>query len=303
VAALRATDPAGHIAPIFAQQSVRENDRLHRNPDAVMVAAIWSVFAEDWRRPWGADADHVKEPAHVAPFVASGYTFFTVDPSDHVDNAAQRDDLTTLRTKCDALPWEVLATNYAALRADYCDHAIDLDGTTLHFDEATLLRALAKYGRAVIHTLAITATLRAALGDKAFDLEMSVDETDTPTSVYEHYFIANELLRRDAPVVSLAPRFVGKFQKGVDYMGDLAEFEAELVRHVAVMRAFDRYKPEHPHRLGQVYDLPDHRAPRRHARTHQDRRHQLPGGAAHCRAARPGLLPPDAGDRTHTLRT
>lgn len=242
VAALRATDPAGHVAPIFAQQSVRENDRLHRNPDAVMVAAIWSVFAEDWRQPWGADADHVKEPAHVAPFVASGYTFFTVDPSDHVDNGAQRDDLTTLRAKCDALPWEVLGTNYAALRADYCDHAIDLDGTTLYFDEATLLRALAKYGRAVIHTLAITATLRAALGGKAFDLEMSVDETDTPTSVHEHYFIANELLRRDAPVVSLAPRFVGKFQKGVDYMGDLAEFEAELVRHVAVMRVFDRYK-------------------------------------------------------------
>ncbi len=242
VAALRAADPAGKIAPIFAQQSVRENERLHRDPDAVMVAAIWSVFAEDWRRPWGADADHVKEPAHVAPFVTAGYTFFTIDPSDHVDNAAQTDDLATLRAKCAALPWDVLETTYAALRTDYCDRPIDLGGAVLHFDEATLLRALAKYGRAVIHTLAITATLRAASGGKSFDLEMSVDETDTPTSVYEHYFIANELLRRNVPVVSLAPRFVGKFQKGVDYMGDLTEFETELARHVAVMRAFDHYK-------------------------------------------------------------
>ena len=242
VAALRSADPAGKFAPIFAQQSVRENDRLHRTADAVMIAAIWSVFAEDWRQPWGADADHVKAPAHVAPFVASGYTFYTIDPSDHVDNAAQSDDLATLRAKCDALPWEVLATDYTTLRAEYCDHAIDLGRTTLHFDEATLLRALAKYGRAVIHTLAITATLRAAFGDKPFDLEMSVDETDTPTSVHEHYFIANELMRRGVPVVSLAPRFVGKFQKGVDYMGDLAVFEAELAQHVAVMRAFDRYK-------------------------------------------------------------
>ncbi|MFO7633104.1 MAG: tagaturonate epimerase family protein, partial [Caldilinea sp.] len=65
--ALRGADSEGRVAPIFAQQSVRENDRLRRTPDEVMVAAIWSVFAEDWRRPWGADADHVKEPAHVAP--------------------------------------------------------------------------------------------------------------------------------------------------------------------------------------------------------------------------------------------
>jgi len=242
IAALRAADPAGKIAPIFAQQSVRENDRLHRTPDAVMVAAIWSVFAGEWRQPWGADADHIKEPSHVAPFVAAGYTFFTVDPSDYVDNAAQNDDLTTLRAKCEALPWATLGTTYAALRAEYCDHPIDLGGITLQFDEARLRRALAKYGRALIHTLAISATLHAALEGAPYDLEMSVDETDTPTSVHEHYFIVRELLRRDALVVSLAPRFVGKFQKGVDYMGDLTEFERELVRHVAVMRAFDCYK-------------------------------------------------------------
>lgn len=242
ISALRAVDPTGTIAPIFAQQSVRENERLHRTPDEVMVAAIWSVFAEDWRTPWGADADHVKEPAHVAPFVAAGYTFFTVDPSDHVDNAAQRDDLATLRAKCDDLPWELLETEYAALHTAYCRRAIDLDGLTLHFSEEMLLRALAKYGRALAHTLTITATLRAAFGAAPFDLEMSVDETDTPTSMHEHFFIANELLQRNVPVVSLAPRFVGKFQKGVDYLGDLAIFETELAQHVAVMQHFDRYK-------------------------------------------------------------
>jgi hypothetical protein len=71
---------------------------------------------------------------------------------------------------------------------------------------------------------------------------MSVDETDTPTSIHEHYFIANELIRRSIPVVSLAPRFVGKFQKGIDYIGDIAEFEAELVKHVAILHHFDCYK-------------------------------------------------------------
>jgi hypothetical protein len=77
---------------------------------------------------------------------------------------------------------------------------------------------------------------------RPYDLEMSVDETDTPTSVHEHFFIVNELTRCCVPVVSVAPRFVGKFQKGVDYIGDLDEFERELVRHTAIMHHFGSYK-------------------------------------------------------------
>jgi len=242
VDALRSADPTGRIAPIFAQQSVRENQRLNRTPQEVMTAAVWSLFAENWRLPWGADADHVKEPEHLAPYVAAGYTFYTIDPSDHVDNAAHTDDLAVLRSKCEALPWDILETTYLSLCENYCGRTIVAEKTTLHFDKETLLRALAKYGRALAHTVRIAAALRTALGGTSFDLEMSVDETDTPTSAHEHFFIANELLRRNIPLVSLAPRFVGKFQKGVDYMGNLAEFEAELIRHVAVMRHFHCYK-------------------------------------------------------------
>jgi hypothetical protein len=240
VAALRAA--GGSIAPIFAQQSVRENARIGRTPQEVMDDAMWGIFETGWNGRWGADADHVKEIAHVTPFVQAGYTFYTIDPSDHVDNDAQTDDLATLRQKAAALPWQQLGTTAAAMIAEYCAGPIALDGVTLHFDEEVLLRALAKYGRALAHTLTITAEIRQQLGGSPFDLEMSVDETDTPTSAAEHYFIAHELLRRDVPVVSLAPRFVGKFQKGVDYMGDLAEFEAELAKHAAIMHHFNAYK-------------------------------------------------------------
>ena len=240
VAAMRAV--GGSIAPIYAQQSVRENSRIGRTPQQVMDDAAWGVLQTGWRDPWGADADHVKEVAHVAPFVAAGYTFYTIDPSDHVDNAAQTDSPEVLRQKADQLPWALLETDYAALRERYCRAAFDLAGYTITFDEETLLRALGKYGRAVANTLVITAEIKRQIGNRPFDLEMSVDETDTPTSAHEHFFIANELLRRAVPVVSLAPRFVGKFQKGVDYMGDLAEFEAELGKHVAIMQHFNRYK-------------------------------------------------------------
>lgn len=241
IQALRAAGAAGVIAPILAQQSVRENSRTGRTPQEVIDDALWGAFQEGWREPWGADADHVKVVADLAPFVAAGYTFYTIDPSNHVDNAAQHDTLATLREKVAGLPWAELGTTYEVLRDHYCRAPFALGGFELAFDEVALLRALAKYGRAVAHTAAIARALTTQLRG-AYDLEMSVDETDTPTSAHEHFFIANELLARNIPVVSLAPRFVGKFQKGVDYMGDRTEFEAELAKHVAIARHFGAYK-------------------------------------------------------------
>ena len=239
---MRATGAESQIAPIFGQQSVRENARTGRTPQQVLDDALWGVFQEGWRAPWGADADHVKEVADLAPFVAAGYTFYTIDPSDYVDNAAQADSPATLREKVTQLPWDALGTTYEAMRAHYCREPFALGGLDLAFDEATLLRALAKYGRAIAHTAAIAEALTAQMRGAPYDLEMSVDETDTPTSTYEHFFMANELLARDIPVASLAPRFVGKFQKGVDYMGDIDEFGAALAQHVAIMQHFDSYK-------------------------------------------------------------
>ena len=230
------------IAPIFAQQSVRENDRIGRTPQEVMDDAMWGVAQMGWRAPWGADADHVKLVSDLPAFVAAGYTFYTIDPSDHVDNDAQTDSLPALRAKVEGLPWARLDTDLDALRADYLAAPIALTGLTLTFSEEVLLRALAKYGRAIVHTLNIAAALDEQMRGARYDLEMSVDETETPTSVYEHYFMAHELLRRDLPVVSLAPRFVGKFQKGVDYIGDTAPFEEELIRHAAILKHFDAYK-------------------------------------------------------------
>ena len=71
-----------------------------------------------------------------------------------------------------------------------------------------------------------------------FELEVSVDETESPDlSRAEHYFIAAELKRQGVQWVSLAPRFPGRFEKGIEYIGDLGEFRKSRSRgHVAVMR-------------------------------------------------------------------
>ena len=103
IQAMRSTGADATIGPIYAQQSVRENTRTGRTPQQVLDDAMWGIFQEGWRAPWGADADHVKEIADLAPFVAAGYTFYTIDPSDYVDNAAQTDDAETLRAEGRAL--------------------------------------------------------------------------------------------------------------------------------------------------------------------------------------------------------
>src|SRR5690606_5191938 len=102
-------------------------------------------------------------------------------------------------------------------------------------------RAQAKYGGAVIHIVRMFRALQ-SLKPGIFDFEASVDETATPTSVLEHYYIASQLKRFGVRFTSLAPRLPGQFNKGVDYIGDLAALEAEIKQHVAVMRQVGGYK-------------------------------------------------------------
>jgi len=79
-------------------------------------------------------------------------------------------------------------------------------------------------------------------GRGRFELEVSVDETDSPTTVGEHYYVAAELSRLGVRWVSLAPRFVGRFEKGVDFIGDLGELKLALEGHAAVARTLGPYK-------------------------------------------------------------
>jgi hypothetical protein len=84
--------------------------------------------------------------------------------------------------------------------------------------------------------------LSQAAGLRPFEMEVSVDETDQPTSHPEHVYIASELKRLGVKWVSLAPRYVGRFEKGVDYIGNLAAFEADFAGHAAIARHFGPYK-------------------------------------------------------------
>ena len=232
----------GAIGMIFAQQSIREMTRTGRSPDDVMDDATWGIFQEGWREGVGADADHLKTTAEIDLCAASGFTFFTIDPGAHVDSAADTDDEAAIRAKYAALPWPALSTTAHDLRVAYVGKRIAVEDRDLALDDETLLRAAVKYGRAVAHVAALYHHLAAIRPADAFELEVSVDETDTPTSHAEHLFIARELRRLGVRWVSLAPRYVGSFEKGVDYIGDLAAFEADFAGHAAIARALGPYK-------------------------------------------------------------
>ena len=225
------------FAPIFAQQSVRENGRTGRTPQQVMDDAKRAVDAAHWDLPWGADADHLKTLEDLHPFVEAGYTFFTVDPGEYVDNGADVDSLAMLRQKAASFNWDELSALYLNQNDDQAwgSFAKSPQGET-----ESLLRAIVKYGKAIQHAAAMFNRL-AQMKD-GFDFEVSVDETDSPTTPLEHFFIANELTRLGVRFSSLAPRFIGRFEKGVDYIGDLHALDAELQKHAAVTAHFGTYK-------------------------------------------------------------
>ncbi|HET8845759.1 MAG TPA: tagaturonate epimerase family protein [Ktedonobacteraceae bacterium] len=230
------------VAPIFAQQSVRENTRTGRSPQQVLDDAMWGAFASGWCEPWGADADHLKTLEDIEPFVAAGYTFYTIDSGDYVDDAVETDEPATLLQKAEALPWNTLESSLAAARKHFLQR-FELDGLSLTFDEKSFYKALAKYGKALAHVVRMVRRMQELQGQRPLEIEISVDETGTTTTLLEHFYIVSELKRLDIPIVSLAPRFVGRFEKGVGYIGDLAKLEQNIAGHASIMRFFgESYK-------------------------------------------------------------
>ena len=210
------------FAPIFAQQSAREMERTHRPPQEVIGAAIRALRELGYTGQWGADADHLKLPEHVERTAAAGFCFFTIDPSEYVGKGALTPEMESL---------------YLSRKFEVPELG------ALQFDRPSLQVAAMKYGRALEHVSLMGRHIAKAMAGRPFEIEVSVDETDEPTSAVEHYFIGSELKRHQVPnVVSVAPRFIGEFEKGIDYRGDLKKFEASLREHVAIARHCGPYK-------------------------------------------------------------
>lgn len=229
--------------PVLAQQSIRELGRTARQPEEVLDAATWAVLEAGWRRGYGADADHLKTVEQAARMVQAGYTFFTIDPSDYVDNRAGTMSEADLLAAFEELPWGALKDRPEAFRQRYENRLFRLSSTReITLEPEQMLRAAVKYGAVLAHTRHMAEELARQCGTRACELELSVDETPHPTTPAEHLIIASELQRLNVRLVSLAPRFCGHFQKGIDFRGSLDQFADEYLLHQAIAAAFGGYK-------------------------------------------------------------
>ncbi len=214
--------------PVLAQQSIRELNLTERTYEDVLDCASFYVFRDGYKRGFGADGDHLKKAEEIEYALSLGFSMITLDCSEHIRGGVEKMTAEELAAAC-TLP--------AALADRYIGKTFDMEGEVLSFDEEELRRCVLIYGEAIEFATGIYNKYFKEGGAKA-DFEISIDETATPTSPLQHYFVANELIRNGVDVATMAPRFCGEFQKGVDYIGDLAQFERELKVHAAIARHF-----------------------------------------------------------------
>ncbi len=229
---------AGHIRvfekhedvfPVFAQQSIRELKLTGRTYEEVLDVVTFAVFKYGYKKGFGADGDHLKTPDEVRYALSCGYSMITLDCSEHI-----RKDVASLSNA----EVDREYTPDSQMEEIYIGKSFDIgEGKKLYFPEAEYKRIVLIYGKAIDFVCTIYKSFFAEGKFKA-DFEISIDETETPTTPLQHFFVAKELKRRHIKYATLAPRFCGEFQKGVDYIGDIGQFEREFEDHATISRHF-----------------------------------------------------------------
>jgi tagaturonate epimerase len=235
----------GHIAacrefqvtPVLAQQSMRELDLTGRTYRQVVDDATFQVYQAGFTDGYGADGDHLKTIPDMDTALAADMPMITLDLSE-VMNAAAGD---WSDEKIDAAFAKLPADVQARIVETYADKDFTFGANTVVFDAATAKRCAVMYLGALDFGKKVNDHLEAKRGDQ-YDLEISIDETTSPTLPSHHLFIIMELHLREVEVTSLAPRFIGEFQKAVDYIGDTDEFDRQFRIHADIAKAHGDYK-------------------------------------------------------------
>ncbi len=207
--------------PVFPvwNKSNREHQIVHSVPDDLRSEADAAVKALEWNENYYVDADHIGLKT-VDGFLA-GSNFFTLDVADFVGKPAT--------------PESVEAFVEANRR--FCG-SLKIEGidAPVHIDEATLRGAAGKFLLAIQEAGKIHRHIAAAKGADSFVTEVSVDETDVAQSPVDLFLILSMIAAEGIPAQTIAPKFTGRFNKGVDYVGDVKAFEKEFHEDLCVIR-------------------------------------------------------------------
>jgi hypothetical protein len=216
-ACIMALDSGIEVIPVW-NKSNREHAIIGSEPGSTRAAADAAIKALDWKLPYFCDADHINLQT-VGRFL-DACDFYTIDVAGFIGQAAPD------------LAIDSFVERYSELLG-----SIQLEGTKASFEiTPEILRQTArKYLTAVINAGKVYRTIAAAKGEGNFISEVSMDETDTPQTPVELLVILAAIADEGIPVQTIAPKFSGRFNKGVDYVGDVAQFEREFALDVGAI--------------------------------------------------------------------
>ena len=206
------------ITPVW-NKSNREHGIIGTKPMDVRQEADEAVAACGWKGPYFVDADHISL-SNVDGFLDAS-DFFTLDVADFIGRPAGPADVESfIRKHKDLL---------GSHRIEGIDEAIEIDRSRLNAIASKYLVAVRQAGKIHRH-------VEAAKGADNFVTEVSMDETDAPQTPVEMLIILAAVADEGIPAQTIAPKFSGRFNKGVDYVGDVDQFAREFEQDLAVIR-------------------------------------------------------------------
>ncbi len=212
------------VVPVW-NKSNREHTFIGSEPESVLVAAQAAVAALGWEGGWHVDADHIRLET-VERFLPHS-DFFTLDVADSIGQPAAPEAVAAFVERHPELIGEIVIPSIAQ---------------PFHTTREEIERIAAKFLLAVQDAGKIYQHIVAKKGAENFIAEISMDETDTPQTPPELLVILAAIADEKIPVQTIAPKFTGRFNKGVDYVGDLVQFEKEFHDDLAVIaHAIARY--------------------------------------------------------------
>jgi hypothetical protein len=223
------------VFPVLAQQSPRELVRTGRDFRDVILSAVSGVLEAGYPGGFGADADHIKHEPQLRQAIEAGYTMYTIDLSDHLRDVSR---LTQPEIADNARALSPLSQNIIRDHADVTLRAGNGIRYTLQAER--LVQSAITFEEAMQRAVRFHQVLKEHLAE--FDLEVSIDESARVTTLEDHLYVVEYLRRSEVPLWSLAPRFPGEFQKGIDFVGDLQELQKAFYLHAALCRQLARYR-------------------------------------------------------------
>ncbi|WP_164101238.1 tagaturonate epimerase family protein [Candidatus Laterigemmans baculatus] len=212
-----AAEQGVEVTPVW-NKSNREHSTVGSRPCSVRVAADEAVRELGWNQPYHVDADHIGLST-VEPFLDSS-DFYTLDVADWIGRPAAEADISSFIERHPHLSGTIVVPGIAS---------------PLEIPRAEVRRIVGHYLLAVQQAGQIYRHIEAAKGAGTFIAEVSMDETDQPQTPPELLVILAALADESIPLQTIAPKFTGRFNKGVDYVGDVAQFEREFSDDLAVI--------------------------------------------------------------------